>query len=151
MDAFGIDRIIKGISAMKNELPKVLANQAQNFFVDNFAKQGFDNGTVKKWKEVQRRIPGTPSYKYPKKKDLGRRSRAILQGKGSGQLRGAVNNSIREASFSLVRLTVSVPYASYLNKGTPKMPARKFIGNSKTLNKQHEETIKDFVNKAFNI
>jgi len=146
---FGIDKIIVALGNMRDEIPMKLANQAQNFFIDNFRRQGFLDGSTKPWAEVKRRIPGTNAYKYPLKKDLGRHERAILQGKGSGQLRKGVNNSIKKATFSLVKLVVDVPYASYLNEGTSKMPARKFMGDSITLKENQVKLIKQYIDNAF--
>lgn len=143
---FRINTIIEGLKAIKSELPAVLANQAVNFFSANFKKQGFDDNGVTQWQEVQRRIPGTKTYKSS---TPAARSRAILQGKGTGQLRSGVNNSLKLATFSRIELRVDVPYAIYLNEGTNKMPARPFMGESQTLDKLTKSKIEEHINKAF--
>lgn len=134
------DKLKKNIEILKRELPVRLANTAQNYFLQSFQKQGWEG---KKWEEVQRRISGTNAYKYPKKKDLGRRRRPILIGKGSTQLRRAVANSARTGvtQWPIVRMIVGLPYAKRHNEGLKGMPKRKFFGDSKELRKKHKQTI----------
>jgi phage gpG-like protein len=147
MNKFNFDRVRKNFDQVKQDLPTLLANQAQNFFAKSWNKQGWDDGNVKEWKEVQRRIIGTPAFKYPKNKDLPRRTRAILV--KSGRLRRAVQNSIRSATWSRVQLTVDVPYAAYHNKGEGRLPKRKFMGNSQTLARLHRQKITTTVNRIW--
>jgi hypothetical protein len=146
---FHFDKLLENLKQMKSTLPAQLANDTQNFFLASFKKQGWDNTGLQRWKEVQRRIPGTRSYKYPKNKDLGRHTRAILQGKGSGVLRKAVASSIRSTSFSRIILEVSVPYATYLNSGTKNMPARKFMGDSISLRKIQRKRIVNTIDRLW--
>lgn len=132
---------VKGnISLFKNELPKILGNQAQQYFVGSWQKQGWDG---QQWQEVQRRIPGTKTYRYA---TSAMRSRAILV--ASGTLRRAVNDSIRKTTFNEIRLAVGdkeAPYAGYQNKGTDRIPKRQFIGQTKELTRMQKTTI----DKAF--
>lgn len=128
-----------------------IAMANKNEFLNSFKKQGWDG---KKWEEVQRRIPGTRAYKYPKKKGLRRRTRPILVGKGS--LRRAVNSSIKSVTPWRVRFQVDLPYAAIHNegsnvggKGRKPMPKRQYMGDSKGLNKINKEIIQKHVNKAF--
>lgn len=109
-----------------------LANTVKNESLGNFREQGF-NG--KKWQEVQRRTPGTKAYRSAKGSA---RTRAILQGKGSGRLRRDVANSVssgkRNNNWSYT-LVVNTPYGGYHNEGTDKLPQRKFMGMTPKLNK----------------
>ncbi len=130
------------IVRLKKELPIILANNAQNYFVQSFTNQGWDGSA---WKEVNRRIEGTKEYKYPKSKDLGRRTRPILIGKGSTKLRRAVSNSIRNKTWPIVRLLVDLPYAKRHNEGLDGMPKRTFMKNSPQLERQQKEKIKLFM------
>jgi hypothetical protein len=141
-DKFKFGKLKENISKMRNDLPRVLANESQNFFSKSFTDQGWEG---KSWQQVKRRIPGTPEYKYPKKKDLGRRRRPILVGKGSTKLRRAVANSIRVTSWPIVRLIVDLPYARRHNEGLDNMPKRKFMGESNRLKQKHLATIKKFI------
>lgn len=138
------------IGTVKNTLPAVIANEGTNFFIGNFDKEGFEDTSVSKWKTPKRKIVGTPEYKYPKKKGLGRRTRKILI--GTGKLRRAVNNSVREKTFSRVvwRIGSEVPYSARHNSGLNGMPKREFMGESRTLNKRFKKKIIQAYNKAFN-
>lgn len=110
MAKWNFGKLLQNVTKLKGDLPVVLANQAQRFFVKSFEKQGFEgaSGSLMKWKARKNR------------KDDGRK---ILV--KSGRLRRAVANSIREASWARVRLVVDLPYASIHNDGgTINMPAR---------------------------
>ena len=142
---------------MKVELPKVLANQAQNFFVSSWDKQGWDGAA---WKVPQRRIEGTKAYKYPKKYKLSRRTNITLvgagnkKGAGGGTLRRAVSNSIRSQTFNQVRLVVDLPYAKIHNDGLPmkngvNMPKRTFMKDSPILRVSQQVKIKEFGDKVW--
>lgn len=150
-DKFKFKELKEKITRLKRDLPTVLANNAQNFFVSSFDNQGWD-GTP--WQEVKRREERTPEYKYPKKKDLGRRTRPILIGKGSTKLRRATANSIRVKRWPLVRLTVDLPYAKVHNEGGKagrgqgfEMPKRQFMGDSPILHRSQLEKIKQFMDQ----
>ncbi len=124
--------LYRRLGSAQNTLPPILANEGTRFFVGNFDKEGFDDGTVKKWAVPKRRIPGTKEYKYPKKKDLGRRTRKTLV--KSGKLKRAVNNSVTLRTFKKIIWNVKdIPYAHRHNEGEG-MPKREFMGESKTLN-----------------
>lgn len=129
---FNFDKILKNMKSIDISLD--LANTVKNEFMSNFKNQGF-NG--QKWKEVQRRIEGTPEYKYPKSKGTSRRTSAILV--RSGKLRRDVSNSVstghknNNLSYTLV---VNNPYAEIHNEGTNKIPRRQFIGMTPELNKK---------------
>lgn len=142
-DKFRLWLVRDNIAQVKRELPIRLANVSQNYFVGSFTKQGFDG---QQWQEVKRRIPGTPEYEYPRKKDLGRRTRPILIGKGSGKLRRAVSNSIRVQVWPQVRLVVDLAYAAAHNEGNParNLPKRQFIGQTPELTLQQEAIMKRY-------
>ena len=156
---FHMGRVLENFEKVKRELPVLLANQAQNFFMDSWKKQGWDDAGVKKWQEVNRRKQGTAEYKYPKGYGLSRRTNPILVGggktKGSsgGNLRRAVGNSamVKLKSFEKISLVVDEGYAAYLNNGTPNMVARKFMGESKTLNMVLKGRITKYINGIWKI
>ena len=146
-DLIGED-LKKGSTAMMREI--AMANK--NEFLNSFKTQGWDG---KRWEEVQRRIPGTKAYKYPKKKGLRRRTRPILVGKGA--LRRAVNSSIKSVTPNRVRFQVDLPYAAIHNegsnvggKGRRPMPKRQFMGDSPKLNRLNKSIIQKHVSKSFN-
>ena len=135
MSKWNFDKVINNFQKVKQELPVLLATQAENYFTDNFRKQGFEDS---KWQEVQRRIPDTKAYKYPKRKGLSRRKKPILI--GTGRLRRAVSNSKKIATWNLVRLEVNLPYAENHNEGIT-LPQRQYMGDSATLRKKQRALI----------
>lgn len=150
MNKFNFDIVIKELQKAKVDLPKQLANISKKYFLDSWKNQGWEGH---KWKTPKRQIPGTPEYKYPKKGASDRHSRAILIGKGSGALRRAVNNSIKEQTFNIIRFEVNVDYAKIHNEGGimkngKRMPQRQFMPvgniNPPALTKMQKEKI-DFV------
>lgn len=99
---FGFDKVLNNMDRLKKNLPVQLANQAKNFFVDSWKKEGWDDGTLKKW----------PARSVTNKKNKGR---ALLV--KSGALRRAAGQSIRSQTFNLIKLTVALPYAAVHNDG----------------------------------
>lgn len=143
-NGFHFDKLKTNLLQMKTELPPILANQAQNFFVGTFTKQSWDGVG---WKEVKRRQEGTDEYKYPKTKGLSRRTSPILV--RTGRLRRAVSNSIKSATFQSVRLVVDLPYAAAQNDGNEHITRRRFMGNSPLLVAQQKEKIKQYIDKLW--
>lgn len=146
---FRTDTILKNINLIKSTAPRVLANQAQNFFSDSFKKSAWNDFNTVKWEEVKRRTPGTFEYKYPKKKGLSRRSSPILV--RTGKLRRAVGNSIRTVTFEKIELIVPLVYADVHNTGTNKIPKRQFMGDSKTLRAMQLKSIYQQFNKVWQV
>lgn len=136
---------IRRLEKKKSDLPKQLANIALNHFTDSFRKQAWDGVP---WKQVQRRIPGTPSYMYPKGVDPAKHTRGILYGK-ERRLALAVKNSLRSVSWNAIRFGVDVPYAVYHNEGTEKLARRQFMGNSIQLNKKLTLRINTAIKSCF--
>jgi phage gpG-like protein len=120
-----------------------------NFFLDSFKKGAWRDGNTQGWKEVQRRIQGTPEWKYPKTKQLSRRTSPILV--RTGKLRRAVRNSVRQQTFNKVELVVPLKYAAVHNDGEGKMPQRKFMGDSKTLGAMQFKLIYREFDKVWNV
>ena len=141
---FNFDKVQQNLEQLKRELPKVLANDAVRFFNGSFTKQGWDG---QRWQTPKRKIPGTYEYRYPKKNAKTRQSRAILV--ESGRLRRAVATSLKTVSFRAIRFVVDLPYASVHNEGGPKMPQRKFMGDSKTLRNLQRAKITQAIKKIW--
>ena len=140
---FGFDRVRNNMEQVKRQLPTMLDNQAVNEFSDNFNKQGFEG---QKWKEVNRRIPGTKEYKYPKTKGLSRRKKPILV--GTGRLRRAVANSKKIATWQLIKLEVNLPYAANQNDGIT-LPKRQYMGDSARLRAKQKQLIEKTIDKIW--
>ena len=152
MERFNFSEVKQKIEQSNREVMVALSNQAQNYFVSSWRKQGF-NGEP--WKEVQRRESGTKAYKYPKKKGLQRRTSPILVGAGfkarGGTLRRAVSNMSRTAVIGnwSSRMIIDVPYAGYLNEGTKNMVARTFVKQVQELTDMQQKKITQIIDKVW--
>jgi len=147
---FKLDLVLKNFQRSEGAMITEIAGYAKKFYLQSFDRQGWGG---KQWKQVRRRIPGTPEYMYPKKKGTGRRRKAILVGKGT--LRRAVNNSVRSKSNTMIKFQVDVPYADIHNKGGimkngKRMPKRQFMGWSRELSKDIKKIIDKWMIKAVN-
>lgn len=125
---------------MSGKLAPVIGNIAQRHFQENFDKEGFVDDGLKKWPEVERRMPGTRAYRYGK---LSSRTRPILRGSGTPIL----SNSIRVLRATSRRIEVGTTgtankYAEVHNAGIGRMKKRQFVGNSRILNEKFEKRIK---------
>ena len=135
MSKFGFNRSQEKMNLIKQDLPKVIANDSIRFFLSGYKKQGFENKIFEAWK---------PRLNKGKGRDL---TRSILV--DSGALRRSLSNSVKLATWELIKFQVEVPYAGYINYGTDKMVARKFIGKSKELDKQIFVKINKVVSKIW--
>ena len=93
-----IKRLTDKLNRVKREVPKILANEGQKLFNENFRSQTFE---ANKWENVKRREPGTFEYKYPKKLYLARRTNPILVGK-TRRLKNAVNRAVKSANINRI-------------------------------------------------
>lgn len=125
----------KDVARLKLEMQKTLvvaANEAVNFFTENFTRGGFLDRSTKKWDPRKHNVdPG----------------RGTLIGKGGG---AKLWRSISRTNMSQTRVEIGIkgPAAKYasvhnfgLRSGRPKggsfnMPQRKFMGESQKLNKK---------------
>ena len=124
----------------------IAGNSAVRHFRDSFRNEGFTDETLEKWKQVQRKIPGTLAYELA---TGAARSRGILRGPGRGRLSKSVK-VLESSEYKVVVGVEGVPYAPYHNYGVTwsqrslfgrqlkkvlrvEIPKRQFIGNSKKL------------------
>lgn len=158
-EGFHFDRVLKQMQQVKNDLPILLANQAENYFSSSFKKQGFDG---QQWEEVKRREEGTDEWKYPGGYGLSRRTNPILIGGGrikgtaGGTLRRAVGNSIRSATFENITLIVDLSYAEIHNKGgmagrggSAAIPKRQFMGQTAELTQMQITKVNEYIDKIW--
>lgn len=143
---FNFDVIKRNLEQTKRELPVVLAKQTENYFTASFKKGALGD---EKWPEVERRKIGTSAYKYPKTKGLSRRTSPILVRRGI--LRGRVSNSIRNANWNQIKLTVDLPYAMFLQEGTDTIPARPFMKQTNELATMQKSTITKTMNRIWKV
>ena len=119
---------LQDFKAAKPKIVAEIANSSKNFFTAGFRKQGFHDATVKPWRPR-------------KKKDSGR---AILV--KSGRLSRSIRVVSRSSSRAI--LASNLPYSAVHNEGLGKMPQRKFMGNSKELNRKMRRLVAKRVGKA---
>jgi hypothetical protein len=135
----------KRVASTRKDIPAVIGNLGTRIFVESFKKEAWNNTP---WKIPQRRIPGTKAFKYPRKKDLGRRTRKTLV--KSGALRREVNNSLKTKTFKRIEWLVSgLPYAKAHNEGLNGMPKRKFIGDGHYLRMMFKRKVIQMYKKTF--
>jgi phage gpG-like protein len=131
LSKFNLGEVKKRLELTKRVIPVKLAKMTENHFVGHFNNESFEDA---KWQTPKRKIVGTPEYKYPKNKGLGRRTSKTLV--RSGVLRRATSNSIRVANWNEIKLINGIKYAIYHNEGTDKIPARPFMKDSPQLRKK---------------
>ncbi|MBO4327976.1 MAG: phage virion morphogenesis protein [Bacteroidales bacterium] len=137
----------------------IVGNVAVSWFKKNFQNQAW--GRVK-WKEVQRRTPGTKAYKYNAKHHPARTTRRILTG-DTGDLGRSIE--IREAKNGSVTIWTNPstfgskePYGRVHNEGLRAgrgkgftMPRRQFMGEDPELDeliiKKLEEKLSQIAQK----
>lgn len=148
-EGFNLDEIERRLRAGKPKLMVDLEAVSERFFLASWRKQGWDDGSLQRWQEVKRRIPGTRAYNSARKSS---RTRSILV--QSGRLRRSFYTRIRRND--IIQIANSAPYAQPHNEGTmnagrgrrTRIPQRQFMGHSKTLEKQQVAVIKRWLNKC---
>ena len=175
--------IKENIELLKKELPKIKEDvltiasvESVKHFKQSFKDGGFTDGSLEKWKEVERRKPKSGWYgfqlgtngKHPtRKRKRGSKAksnfspratkRGILLGSGSSTLRDSIRQIKRTKTF--VKIGSEIDYADVHNFGlnakifgkqTFKMPKREFVGESKKLNKNISKKIERIVKKVSN-
>jgi phage gpG-like protein len=127
--AFNFQAKIQELQRTRQYLPILVGNQAKNHFLRGFRNGGFTDATLEPWAAR-------------KKADKNPKPRAILV--KTGHLRGSIR--VKVATFQKIEIgAYGIPYAVYHNQGVGKMPKRKFIGESKTLNRN----IRALINREF--
>lgn len=139
--SFQLGRTQQLFRLQKQTLPKILANEAKNFFLEGFRKGGFTDNGFKKW---------APRFKRLSRTLVSRTERepSNLIGAGSGKLRRSI--AVRIATFLRIVIgTSGIPYAARHNLGLKNMPQRQFIGDSKRLERELERRIFKEMDKVF--
>ena len=144
LDRFNFKKVVEKVEQMKRELPKVVANDTKNYFVEEFNRQSW-NGSA--WPQVQRKIPGTKAYKYPKKGADARHGRAILV--KTGKLRRNVAGCLIVATWPTIKFEVKNDYGIYHNEGTDNIPQRQFMGDTLKLRQRQLDKIKSYMQRLW--
>jgi phage gpG-like protein len=146
MSDFKLNIVIANMGKFKSDVPRVIGNLMLNYYKDSFQNASFGGS---RWKEVNRRIKGTPEYKYPKNRGLGRRTSNILV--RTGALRRAVDGSLEIVSWDKIRFNVKNDYAAYHNEGTKNIPKRQFMGYPDDLKTMVEDKFNEMSNQLWQI
>lgn len=138
---FNIGSLPKEFFLSKRKIPLRIANLAQRHFLEGFRRGGGStNASIGGWAPRKRSRSARE-----RKRSVGR---AILV--RSGKLRADIKK--RKISFAKTSVgTRSIPYAEYLNDGTPRMKQREFIGDSRVLERKIDSIIKSEMDKMFKI
>ena len=137
---------------MRDDLPDIVAVEAEKHFKASFDNQGFTDVALQKWKA---RDVDTHPEKYSRRERERSTGRAILIGHNSGDhLRDSIHTQI-----SAGRVLVIAPkvYAQIHNEGgitgrnhASTMPKRQFMGPSHQLNNKIKSKIDRTLNTIFN-
>lgn len=139
---FNLKQVEKGGRTAMERSIILIGNEAKNFFVASFRKQGFEDRSLHHWK--------------PRKKEDNRKGRAILV--DSGDLRRSIVREPVNKSQLQVKISTDLPYAKIHNEGLNgmawgkhpfKMPKRQFMGDSYKLNELCKKIIVSQLDKIF--
>jgi len=120
MNKLRLQRKLQQFQNRKLSIMRAIANNSVNFFkIQTFNAQGWIDHGIERWPE-----------RKSKKDDAGRK---ILVKTGTGR------QSIHVFSVSIEKAVIKVEaeYMRYHNEGTNKLPKRKFMGESATLDRQN--------------
>lgn len=129
---FDISNLKRANMVQKKVIPRIVAERARRFFELSFKNEGFTDKSLKKWPKRKRETRET-------------RDEKVLY------IRGYLKRSIRRTKMTPreVRIaSVGISYANYHNNGTRKHPVRRFIGNSRVLEKGIQKIIERELKKA---
>lgn len=153
MEEISIQTMVNRLFAMQRthseeinrRLPVEIGNAAQNLFVENFNKQGFDTGNgIKKWLPRKSEV-----YSIKSRKNISGILSEILVRTGRG--RRDVANSMRtprvSTGYIVIPFEVADDYMGYHNYGTDKIPQREFMGDSDALHRIGNEKIEESYNR----
>lgn len=142
--SFRIKQSLRRFKGKKKTLPKQIGSLALNFYLQGFRRGGFTDQTFKKWE---------PRWKRLSRTRVSRKQKEPANLVKSGDLRRSLK--VKRANFNKIVLgTTGVRYAARHNEGITdrlgrKMPRRKFLGRSKTLERKIKRRIKKELDKVF--
>lgn len=162
--ADNIQALSKKLQSIAKKIPHIATTvievEGTNFIKDNFDKEGFQDGSLKKWqprKTTDKQGRELTRYRTNRVGRMGsltkfgrhnQPGRPILTGFNSGgnKLRHSLE-STKDAKG--VTWRTYKPYAERHNEGLKGMPKRQFIGKSKTLEQNIERMLAKQLDKIF--
>lgn len=126
---------------IQNIAPRIAGQVALDHAKENFQRQSFDG---RPWQEVQRRIPGSKTYRANALRHPARLSRPILTG-DTGDLGRSLQFSVSNGQVTIFSDKI---YAKVHNEGLRAgrgkgfiMPQRQFLGTSQNLEQDIKQQI----------
>lgn len=126
---------------IQNLAPRIAGQVALDHAKENFQRQSFDG---RPWQEVQRRIPGSKTYRANARRHPARLSRPILTG-DTGDLGRSLQFSVSNGQATIFSDKI---YAKVHNEGLRAgcgkgfiMPQRQFLGTSQNLEQDIKQQI----------
>jgi hypothetical protein len=157
----------KKVQSKLNEQTKrasiLMMRESKLYFKECFEKEEFDGV---KWKEVARRTAGTRYYKKQIVKGINEPSGKIFTtDQGSDWRTRKINlGTTKRMRYKTIKADSAitnkgmvatminpVPYARYMNDGTPYVVARPFMGHAKELEKRHLTILFNETNKVWQV
>ena len=121
-----IQNLINQITGMEREIMQSNGQIAKDFFVSSFDKKGFEDIDFESW----------PDDKVDDKV-------GTLMDR-TGSLKSSIE--IQDVTDTSVTISSNSSYGAFVNNGTSRIPARKFIGDSKALETKIIANITDKLN-----
>lgn len=138
---FNLDKVKKEYVFVKAKTPLKLANDIQQHFLRGFQRGGGStDASIGGW--------------APRKTSRSARERKRSKGRALLVRSGKTRADIKKRKISQSRVVVgtrAIPYAGYLNDGTPRMEQREFIGDSRVLEAKLEKRITREIDKIFKV
>ena len=145
---FKIPELISKVDFAIKDAVAIVARDSQQHFIKSFTNEGFTDNNLQKWKKRKNQIRGglfKMKYKHANTKPTLYKT-------------GALKNSIKIGlRNNIAILTSSLPYSAIHNEGLMgkawgkypfQMPQRKFMGNSKSLEKRSQAKFIAKINTA---
>jgi phage gpG-like protein len=131
---FEFKKTLQKFQQVKQQAPKVIAENSKNHFIEGFRKGGGQTDDSK---------TGWEPRKSTAKRNAGR---AILV--DTGALRRSI--TVLKATWKEIIIgTQRIKYAERHNEGLKGMPKREFIGDSEEMNKENKKLLEKLISKVF--
>lgn len=125
MSQFHFDQKIQELEqAFAQEIPKEVAEQTRDYFINAFDSKSWDGNQWEPDKEP-----------------------TDDQGVKTGALRDALMDSIKVSEDGKVEISIDLDYAAYFNDGTDRIPARQFVGDTEELSKIQQNIIHENITR----
>ncbi|MCF8218714.1 MAG: phage virion morphogenesis protein [Bacteroidales bacterium] len=152
----------KFLKAQNDRIPRAIGENLVEGFRESFDLQRFNDYGTQRWREVQRRIPGSGWYgfQYNKNKKTYHSDRATTRNILIGHGRSHLRDSLYLKTFNKNAITIATNKegAKLHNEGgkmlvfgkhATSMPQRKFMGKSQKLDEENYQILTNIINDIF--